>query len=182
MTITYVWKEPFTPFAGVKGSDPQVVGESIQRIKDDHGGQLKPRYIWTAAKSPRHPLHKYGWSWDVQEAAELHWDHVARKLAGSIIVLTDDDRPDDSSGPAFISINAKEGVSYKTLGEVLDSNDLQVRLLEQAGKELKAFERRYQMLRDVCEVISTARALIEKKKKRPKRKRKDDDDRPRPSA
>jgi hypothetical protein len=177
MTIKYVWREPFTQFAGVKGSDAQEIGESIQRIKNDHGGDLRPRYVWQAAKSVRHPLHRY-FLWDQEAAAQAHWDSTARKLIGSIRIVGDDDRPEGS--PAFISINAKEGVSYKTLDEVLDSEDMQALVLRQAEQELKAFERRFQMLSDICAVIRKARVMIEKR--RAKGKPKPDDDRPRPSA
>jgi len=163
MTIKYVWREPFTPFAGVKGADAQVVGEAIQKIKNDNGGELRPRLIWQAAKAPRHPLHKF-YPWDVQVAAESYWDHVSRKLAGSIRVLTDDDRPDDPSGPAFISISEKSGVSYRTIGEVLDSTELQAIALRQAERELEAFEKRYRMFTEICDAIRKARELVAKRR------------------
>jgi hypothetical protein len=178
MAIKYVWRE-VTPFASVKGLTAQVVGEEIQKIKDDHGGDLRPRYIWEAAKAPRHRLHKAFTNWELQAAAEAHWDSVARKLTGSIRILSDSERPDVPSGPAFISINDKSGTSYKTIGEVLDSEALQAIALSAALRDLQAFERRYGMFEEICDLIREARKLAEKRRAR---SRKSDDDDKRPSA
>lgn len=53
---------------------------------------IEPRQIWQFAKdNPDTELHKE-FNWDVQAAAEAHWDHTAQRLIGqyrTIVVVED---------------------------------------------------------------------------------------------
>jgi len=133
--IKYIFRDTVT-FRGARDVDPQVIGEALQKIKDDNGGDLQPQYVWRAAKIARHPLHKH-FQWDIQLAAEAHWTDTSRQLIGSVRIARDDDRSEPM--PAFISINdGKNGTSYRTVAEVMDNTELQIIALRQAERELEA--------------------------------------------
>lgn len=61
---------------------------------------------------------------------------------------------------AFLSVNDKDGISYRTVSEVRSSRDLQARVLKQAEKELEAFETRYRELSDICRLVREAREIV----------------------
>lgn len=160
--IKYQFKERPLVIPNADKADAQVIGEAIAKISAEHGGQLKPEYVWRAAENnKRHPLHKH-FPWNERAAAEAHWTDIARTLIRSIDIVSDDN---DHPQPAFISITTLEtGASYRTLRDVQDSVELQVAALKQAERDFEAYEKRLRSFRDICDAILDVRKKISAKR------------------
>lgn len=159
--IRYAFKDGPLAIKNKAKADPQKIGEALAAVAAGAQGHLTPKAVVETARNPRHVLHKH-FEWDDEAAANAFRLDQARTLIRSIHIV---DTSRDESPPAFISIADKGGVSYRTLGDVLDSADLQAKVLLAAERDLEAFERRYQRLSDVCEIIREAREKIAAKRR-----------------
>ena len=160
--IRYAFRD-LAPVKGLKDADPQAVGEALAAIATANG-ELTPDATVEAAKNVQSPLHRH-FEWDDAIAAQAHRLDQARALIRIVTVLEGDE---DVPAPAFLSITDKTGTSYRTVHAVRESVDLQSALLNAAERELQAFTQRYRTLKDICEVVDTARAkLAERRKQKP---------------
>jgi hypothetical protein len=139
--------------------DPQRVGEELTRIAETHGGALHAENVVEVARDPTHVLHAH-FEWNDTKAAHLHRLSTARQIIRIVRVET-------GSPPelrrAFFNVHGDDGRSYRTLSEVLNSQSLRDRILEQAERDLTAWQHRYQEFRDLVES-----ALVELRKGRRK--------------
>jgi hypothetical protein len=160
--IRYVFREE-TPLSikGAAFADPQVIGEELDRIAAANAGKLTPKATVAAAADPANPLHPH-FEWDDARAAHAHRLHQARHLI-SLVRIVDDERHHDP--PAFLTLaDGARGTSYRPLAAVLKSADLQLTVLRQAEADLTAFERRYRMLYEVCDLIREARERVSERR------------------
>lgn len=157
--IKYVFKEPLT-IQNAKKANPQKIGESLSAIAAANKGRLTPHAVVDEARNERHALHRF-FEWRDEVAAAQYRLDQARNLIRSVRVVNEED---ETEAPAFISINEKSGVSYRSLGEVLESADLQALALAQAEKDMASYEKRLRMFEDVCDAIKTAREKIAKRR------------------
>lgn len=157
----YVFKtdEPIRIKAAGK-ADPQKIGETLAKLSDAAGGKLKPKAVVDAARDTKSPLHRH-FEWDDSAAAEAYRLDQARNLIR--IVRVEDEAAEEGSHRAFLSINDASGVAYRPLDVVQRSTELQSALMAQADRDLEAFQLRYRALKDICEVIETAREKIRAK-------------------
>lgn len=149
--------------------DPQKIGESIAEIAARNNGVADPHILWKEAKNPAHPAHLC-YEWDVQKAAEAHWTSTSRKLITSIRPL--DVKGEEMEIPAFISVNTGGGTGYRTHSDVLDSAELRNRVLEQAERDLIAFQQRYRRFAELFKALEAPIQAVRKLRGRRK------DDRP----
>lgn len=158
MTIRYSFKsdEPLTIKAAAKAS-AQKLGEALALVAEKSSGHLMPKDVVEAARDKKSPLHKH-FEWDNQIAADKFRLDQARSLIRSIHVESAD--TESGVARAFLSIREKDGTSYRTIGDVLKSADLQQRVLAAAEKDLLAFENRYSSLEDICGLIRQARERL----------------------
>jgi hypothetical protein len=154
----YTWSGNFQAFKDSAKADPQVIGETLEAIGRQHKGQLRPRYIWEAARaSPRHPLHRH-FEWNVQKAAEQNWDDVARRLTRSIMILPIDAESNQPPRRAWLSV---PGEGYQTVAKVMDEAAMQYKVMRSALAELEGFIDRYNSLDSVCgSALKTARSQL----------------------
>lgn len=156
--IKYRFKEdePLMIKAADKAS-PQKIGEALGKIAASGGGHLVPAAVVQAARDTKHVLHRH-FEWVDKVAAEKYRLDQARSLIRCIHVESDD--AESGVVRAFLSIREKTGVSYRSISDVMNSADLQQRILAQAEKDLLAFEARYQNLEDICGLIRAARERL----------------------
>lgn len=157
--IKYVFKEAPIAIRKADKADPQKIGEALAKISEDHSGRLTPEAVVNAARSNKSPLHAH-FEWNDAVAAQAFRLDQARSIIRLIRV---EDETTSEPQPAFISI-ADNGVAYRTRQEVVGSRELQLIVLQQAERDLKAFERRYHMLNDVCDLVRTAREGVARKR------------------
>lgn len=154
--ISYTFKDGPVTIKNAKRADPQKIGTALAKIAEQQKGRLTPPAVVKAARDTRNPLHKH-FEWDNQIAADAYRLDQARALIRSVALVGDGD---DELKPAFLSIADKGGTSYRTVQDVLDSADLQSAVLAAAERDLAAFEKRYQQLGDICELIRDAREKV----------------------
>lgn len=156
--LRYSFKEDWVAIRNAAKADPQKIGESLAEISKAHGGRLMPEKVLSAAQNKKSPLHSH-FEWDDKLAAHAHRLEQARAIIRSIKV---EDEETGEQSPAYISV-ADHGTAYRATEEVATSRDLQLSVLRQAERELKAFEKRYAMLNDVCELVKSARSKVEER-------------------
>lgn len=138
-------------------ANAQVIGEALASVADEQGGRLTPRMVVEAAKTKDHPLHRH-FEWDDAVAADAYRLDQARNLIR--LVRVEDAGASDPQPRAFLSISDDQGVAYRPLEAVRKSSDFQQALLAAAERDLEAFERRYRQMKDICEIVRTARERI----------------------
>lgn len=161
MVQRYVFKdEPVILHNGDK-ADAQVIGTALEDIRQGSGGALRPRAVVDAAAKPDHPLHPH-FEWDDEKAADKYRMDQARTIIRAIRRVDDDDVP----RRAFISIHDTSGTSYRPLGDVINSHDLQLKVLQKAESDLQAWENRYADLLEICDLVRQAREELSDRIKR----------------
>lgn len=154
--IKYVFSDtPFT-IKNAKAANAQKIGEALAAVAAANNGDLKPQKIVDAASTDKRL--KPHFEWDDALAANSYRCDQAREIVRLIHVENAD--ADSGVARAYLSIHDRGGVSYRALGEILSSKDLQSRVLAQAERDLIAFENRYKSLVDVCAVIRQARECL----------------------
>lgn len=175
--VRYVFRDkPNTLKGGAKAS-PQKIGEALDRIKREAVGRYNSKTILDAARDKKNYLHRF-FEWRDTVAAEKYRQEQARELV-SIIDIVDESDGEERQLPAFVSLIERDGRQYRTIGEVIDSVELQAIALRQAETDLEAYERRLRMFRDICDALRTAREKVAARRARyDKRKGKGKEDRP----
>jgi hypothetical protein len=154
--VSYTFRDGPVTIKNAKRADPQKIGTALAKIAEQQKGRLTPPAVVEAARDARNPLHKH-FEWNDQLAAESFRLEQARMLIRSVALVGDGDT---EPAPAFLSISDKIGTSYRSMGEIMDSADLQSAVLASAERDLIAFEKRYRQLKDICEIVSDAREKI----------------------
>lgn len=162
--IKYVFREdePLRIKAAGK-ADAQIIGEELNRIRLEVGGELEPKAVVERARDAKNPLHDH-FEWDDSKAAASYRLDQARNLIRIVRVIDED--ADEGTSRAFVSVNGKNGVSYRSIDDVKQSRDLQAAVLEAAERDLEAFERRYRELKDICQIVATARESVRNKRRK----------------
>lgn len=155
--IRYTFNENFVAMKNAKDADAQVLGEALAKLYQEHGDGFKPKHLVDEAKKRNSPFHKH-FEWNKEKAAEAYWDIQARNIIRCIRRIDDDTGED--AGRAFLSVN-NNGVAYHSTESVLSSRDMQHVVLRQARADLKAFTKRYQQLRDICELVKVAEERLD---------------------
>jgi hypothetical protein len=160
--IKYVFAEdsPLT-IKGAAQADPQVIGTSLEDIRNSNGGEIQPKAVVDAARSKKNPLHQH-FEWDNLVAAEAFRLEQARELIRSVRIV--DTSVKSGSVRAFLSLNTESGVNYHAVKDVQNSSTLRAALLLQAEKDLDAWEKRYKELQEICSVVAEARQMIKRKR------------------
>jgi len=125
-------------------SDAQIIGEELMRIRQKYG-DLRPAHVVAEAKDPKNPLHR-NLEWIDSDAAHAHRLVQARSLIRSIVTIEAPGR----EIPTFVSIKSEsKGQRYEPIGAVLRSVGLRKQMLKQAETDLVAFQRRYNLFKEV---------------------------------
>ena len=64
----------------------KIVGRELERIRQEHGGRLRPEHVIEEAQDENHPLHPC-FEWDDSEAARLYRLEQASYLIRSVDVI-----------------------------------------------------------------------------------------------
>jgi hypothetical protein len=153
-------------FHRMKGADPQRLGEALEKIAAENGGRLTPRAMVQKARARGHPLHRH-FEWDDARAADAHRLHQARQVVRAIRVV-DETQPEAPPRIAYLSIaeGDRTGFAYRPRSAVEDSARLQRCILEQAERDLQAWERRYSEIGDLCSAIALVRGELAERRAR----------------
>lgn len=157
--IKYVFREGPVILKNADKADPQKIGLALAKIEKEHNGRIEPEFIVKAATDPKSVLHPH-FEWNDKVAAHAFRMDQARSIVSLIRVDKGDGTP---PRPAYVSL-PDQGYAYRNVEEVAQSRQLQLLVLQQAERDLIAFERRYQMLNDICDLVRVARETVERKR------------------
>jgi len=143
-----------------KDFNAKAFAEAALAVKDEDG-RIKPRDIWKAAENnPSHPAYKHI-EWDDAKAAGMHRDDQVRAMLRSVSILL----PGMTNPvPRFHSLTVERGGAggYREVTEIVASEYMTVKLLEQAEQEFLAWRKRYDRLVDIGEYAKGIEAAIRK--------------------
>lgn len=157
--IKYAFKDDHVILKNASKADPQKIGQELAKIAEAHGGRLMPEDVVNSARKTDNPLHPH-FEWNDKLAAQSYRLDQARNI---IRIIRIEDAENGDARPAYVSIS-DGGTSYRKLEEVVASRELQLIVLQQAERDLRAFEKRYHMLNDICSAVAEARQAIERKR------------------
>lgn len=144
-----------------------VKGE-LELIRKRDGGMLKPERVVEYAENPDTALHSL-FEWDDSTAGHRWRIQQARDIIRVIVEIID-----EKVGPSrvFVSLSHDRvgGAGYRSMVDVMASDDLVEVMLDDAKRALDAFAKKYQKLRklaemrDVFEAIDKVQSKVSKKK------------------
>src|SRR6185437_8437356 len=152
MSMVYQWKES----TGGMPVSAQVAGMEIDRIRDNKGEYFTPHDVVVASISKTAPLHP-AFEWNDVIAASKFRDEQAKYIIRHLIVVKISE-PDEQDAPpirAYVSIRDEDDKQrYTTTTHAMSKPHLREQVLEQALRDLRAFERRYSEFLDLSGVMS----------------------------
>ncbi len=141
-----------------------AVFEEIEQIHEKHG-QLTPGLIVEFAKGKKTALHGR-FEWNDATASHLYRLRQARDILRVFVKIEGSD-----GGPirvrAFVSLPSDRlnGHAYRRIEDVLANPKQREELLAMALTELRAFQKKYQVLTELVGVHSAISKIIDKRKK-----------------
>lgn len=139
-------------------ANPQVIGETLDKIRAEKAGELHPEAVVNHAKDKKSPLHPH-FEWNDAVAAHAHRLDQARNLIR--IIRVEDVSSEEGSTRAFHSISGEKGLAYRHVEDIRSSAEFQLALLNSASRELEAFKKRYRSIVDICEMVDRAQKAID---------------------
>lgn len=146
-------------------NDQGVVAE-FQRIYNENGGILRAVDIVNAAREETSPLHSK-FEWDDTKAAEAHRLHQARQLI-SVVVNVIGNKNNNITTRVWVSLSTDRQVEnggYRTLVDVMTSEEKRAQLLADALAELHVFQQKYSTLQELDSIFSVMRKITVRHKK-----------------
>lgn len=132
----------------------QVAGEECKRLESE--GRLTPQDLVNESRAEDAPLHNC-FEWDDSIAAEK-W----RYTQAAYIIRSVEVTIEQTSEPtrAFVATISDGNRTYKDVGVVLRNADSREELLRNAMRDLLAFRRKYQNLREIADVIDAIDGVV----------------------
>lgn len=120
----------------------QIAGEICEEL--ERNGELTAKNLVDVSRPEDAPLHKV-FNWNDEEAAELYREEQGRRLIRCLITVPEGNKVVTR---AYFNIEQKES-EYHSINVILESEDLHESLLATALKELKAFKKKYAVLKSL---------------------------------
>ena len=150
-------------------ADPQVVGEHLELLRAQSGGELTPVAVIDDARNDNSPLHRL-FEWDDTEAARQHRLWQARHLIGSVVVrLVGGQGEPPKLTRAFVNLRVEEGQFYTSIRAAMADPDQRAIVLADALRDLQRIERKYGDLEELAALFAEL-AKVEVAKPRRRRK------------
>lgn len=130
-----------------KKFDAQVVGEMCEELSNTIG--LTPKTLLDANRDEDTPLHDY-FEWRDDVAAEKYRESQAQYIIRSIVIVPDEENKPKVRAYGSVVIGTKP--TYEHIETIVKSTDLIQQMLENAKKELFAFQTKYNALRNYVEL------------------------------
>lgn len=147
--MVYQWKIP-----GLYNVDAQTAGEELDRIYREHGA-LEPERIVDESRDEGAPLHGC-FEWNDSAAAEKYRQVQAAGIVHAIITaVPGQDREEPVSVRAFVHVEP----GYQPIAVVINDEEKLERLQSDAIRELKAFQRKYNVISALSPVFDAIDSL-----------------------
>ena len=148
--MIYAFKEGFR----VNG-DPQAVGESLEAIRIEHGGHLRPEHVLGSAMKRRSPLRQY-FEWDDTQAAHQYRLSQAAYLIRSVVVAPSGEDETFEPVRAFVCIGGTDDQpkAFTHICQAMRDERQRGQVIQRARKELQDWRRRYADLESFAEIFT----------------------------
>ena len=143
--MTYQWKVP-----GIMPVDAQTAGNELQRIYE-RDGVIEPETVVAESKTPSAPLHSC-FEWDDEKAAHKYRITQAQTIIRSIVVVDEAKQPETR---AFVNVQRE----YHPVSVVVRNPEKREILLQNALNELRWFERKYNTLQELSNVLAAIKEV-----------------------
>jgi hypothetical protein len=133
----------------------QAVGERLERLRAENGGELVPEAVVADARDPASPLHSL-FEWDNAEAARQHRLSQARALIRAVVVRYRAE-PEDSPRNivAFVNVKESDRQYYTATAVALSDPERRAIVLRQAWEDFQALRKRHQDLVEFAALFAT---------------------------
>ena len=138
----------------------RTVSEELERIRIANGGLIRAETVVEVAQDEDSPLHSY-FCWDDTEAAHKYRLWQARDLIRVEVTVLE---KTNKSIRAYVSLldDRKNGDGYRSIVDVLNDPDQRSALLRQALRSFEYFEERYQVLKELTPLFTSAQKIRKK--------------------
>ena len=140
----------------------EEIAAELERIRADGDGILQPEAVVSAAEDDESILHPC-FTWDDGEAGRQFRLWQARQLIRITVSIIGNGSP--HTVRTYVSLHHDrqgEGGGYRALVDVLADADLRESLLEEALAELKVFQQKYRVLKELAPVFAAARKVAKR--------------------
>lgn len=145
--MVYQWKG-----AACIKADAQQAGQVCEQLEKTGG--LTAKRLLDASRPEDAPLHDE-FEWNDGEAAEKHREQQARHIINSLTIVVEE-KPVTR---AFVNIRVA-GPAYESINVIVQQEDKYAALLDQCKKELQAFLKKYNSIKELAPVADAAKKLI----------------------
>lgn len=155
----YEWKTFQFPVSA------QEAGEEIEKISIAKGGEIQAKDIVEKAKDADTVLHKC-FEWNDKIAAEKHREATARVMLGNLIVTEIQINGETIVQPtrAFVNVSVASDDTerrYMNIGNVLENEECKNSMLQNALRELQAFQKKYSVLQELAGFMDEIQKTLE---------------------
>lgn len=141
------------------GGDVNAIGRMIDQLTVNGVPCSAERFV-EEARNPRSPAHHL-FEWDVQKAAQAHWEERARLIIRSCRVIYEDG-PAEVSHIGYFKVCTPQGDGYLPEAQVMTQADLRQQVLQDALRQLAGLQERIRDIRELQEVYDAiGRALAQ---------------------
>jgi len=139
------------------------IESELKRIAQENGGVCNPEDVVKQAENPDNPLHSL-FEWDNRKAGHGYRLWQARQLLVYVEYKPMEDKPPIS---VFVSLSPDRNKSggYRLMEDVMRDAEYRSILLEDALREMKLFQDKYYLLKELSEMFE-AMLSIQKKVER----------------
>lgn len=140
----------------------QTYGEHIDKLIEQHNGEITPEQVVEDAQNPESPLHEH-FVWDDQHAAQLHRIAEARILLAHInaVIVTDGN---ENEVRAYHNVIVRhDTVSLRVYTPVLhtfSTPELADQIVQKARRELEAWTRRWEQYAQLSKELSIVKEAL----------------------
>ena len=135
----------------------RAIADSLEAIRKQNNGMLRPSDVVEAASDPKHPLHD-SFEWDDGLAAIQHRLSQARRMIRYVIIVI---YPDAEPFRAYVALTTDQetGAGYRPVAECIENEKLRQQMLDDALKEMQRFERHYGLLVELVGLFSEVKRI-----------------------
>lgn len=140
--------------------DPQVIGDTLEQIRKDHGGGLTTQHVVVAAKPKKSVLHGY-FEWDDKVAARKHRLEQARYIIRAIVIVADG-AEDFEPVRAFVNVTVDDDNQFNHIVSVMKDKSQRAQVVKRAKAELGVWRNRYNHLKAFAELFGVIDEVLAK--------------------
>lgn len=142
------------------GVNAQVAGETMEMI-EERDGQVTKEALLEEARPEDSPMHP-AFEWDDGIAAEKYRLSQARHIINDIVVTIEKTGEDEQTkAPGFVNVvlGKENNAKYRNVEVAINDNEMKNALLKNAMWELRQFEKKYRMLKELSGVFNEINRL-----------------------